>query len=105
MVRSCREQCGKSGVKSNFGVVMWKSIKSLDRILKGEATRVATLRSGSLDVPLGGLSVVLLFLGAFYGACMGAYGIVTRFGTPDAVMAYKQLGTSSAKVPALFFLT
>ena len=33
----------------------WESIRSLDRILKGEATRLADLRRGSLDVPLGGL--------------------------------------------------
>jgi hypothetical protein len=84
---------------------MWKSIKALDRILKGEVTRTEALKSGTLDLPLGGLSVVILILGAFYGACMGAYGIITRHGTPQVAMAYKQLGASSAKVPALFFLT
>ncbi len=84
---------------------MWKSIKALDRILKGEVTRTEALKSGTLDIPLAGLSIVILFLGAFYGACMGAYGIITRHGTPQAAMAYKQLAASSAKVPALFFLT
>lgn len=84
---------------------MWKSIQALDRILKGESTRLGDLRRGTLDIPLGGLSVVILLLGAFYGACMGAYGIITRYGQPDAAEGYQQLFGSAVKVPALFFLT
>jgi hypothetical protein len=84
---------------------MWKSIQALDRILKGEATRLADLRLGTLDVPLAGLSLVILVLGAFYGACMGAFAIITRHGTGAAAMGYQQLGASAVKVPALFFLT
>jgi hypothetical protein len=84
---------------------MWKSIQSLDRILRGEATRLSDLRRGTLDVPLGGLSLVILVLGAFYGACMGAYAIITRYGEPTAAMGYQQLAASAAKVPLLFFLT
>ena len=84
---------------------MWKSIQSLDRILKGEATRLTDLRRGTLDIPLGGLSLVILILGAFYGACMGAFAIIDRSGTADAAEGYKQLFASAVKVPALFFLT
>src|SRR5687767_9990339 len=84
---------------------MWKSIQSLDRILRGEATRLPDLRRGTLDVPLGALSLVILVLGAFYGACMGAYAVITRHGETTAVMGYQQLGASAAKVPLLFFLT
>ena len=84
---------------------MWKSVQALDRILKGESTRLGDLRRGTLDIPLGGLSVVILLLGSVYGACMGAYGIITRHGQPDAVEGYKQLLGSAVKVPALFFLT
>ena len=84
---------------------MWSSIQALDRILKGEATRLSDLRRGSLDVPLGGLSLVILVLGAFYGACMGAYAVITRHGEPAAEMGYQQLGASAVKVPLLFFLT
>jgi hypothetical protein len=84
---------------------MWKSIQALDRILKGESTRLADLRRGTLDIPLGGLSIVILLLGSFYGACMGSYGIITRYGQPDAAEGYKQLLGSAVKVPALFFLT
>lgn len=37
---------------------MRHSIRSLDRILKGEATRPEALRAGSIDVPVAGLSFV-----------------------------------------------
>ena len=84
---------------------MWKSIQSLDRILKGEATRLGDLRRGTIDVPLGGLSLVILVLGAFYGACMGAFAIIDRHGQPDAASGYAQLAASAVKVPTLFFLT
>ena len=84
---------------------MWKSIRALDRILRGEATRTADLRQGNLDVPIGGLAVVIMLLGAFYGACMGMYSIITRHGDPSAAMGYQQMGASAAKVPLLFFLT
>jgi hypothetical protein len=84
---------------------MWNSIKTLDQILKGEATRLADLRRGSLQIPLGGLSLVILVLGAFYGVCMGAYAVITRHGEPSAVMGYQQLAASAMKVPTLFFLT
>ena len=84
---------------------MRQSIRSLDRILKGEATRPEALRSGAIDVPLGGLSLVLLLLGAFYGLCMGVFAIITRWGTPTAFMGWQQAAASAVKVPLLFFLT
>jgi hypothetical protein len=80
-------------------------IRSLDRILKGEATRPEALRAGSIDIPLGGLSFVLLLLGVFYGLCMGAFAIITRWGTPKALMGWEQAAASAVKVPLLFFLT
>src|SRR5687768_14627007 len=84
---------------------MWHWIKALDRVLKGEATRPAALRSGTIDLPLGGLSFVLLILGAIYGVCMGAFALVARWDTPHHYMAYQQMAYSAAKVPLLFFLT
>ena len=80
-------------------------IRALDRILKGEATRPDALRAGSVEVPLGGLTFVLLLLGLFYGLCMGAYGVITRWGTPKAFMGWEQAAASAVKVPLLFFLT
>ena len=84
---------------------MAHAIKSLDRILKGDATRPESLRAGSIDVPLGGLSVVLLALGMFYGLCMGVFAVITRWGTPKAFMGWQQAAASAVKVPLLFFLT
>ena len=80
-------------------------IRSLDRVLKGEATRPDALRGGSIDVPLGGLSFVILLLGMFYGLCMGVFAIITRWGTPKAFMGWQQAAASAVKVPLLFFLT
>jgi hypothetical protein len=80
-------------------------IRALDRILKGEATRPEELRRGSIDVPLGGLAFVILLLGMFYGLCMGAFAVITRWGTPKASMGWLQAGASAVKVPLLFFLT
>src|SRR5436190_23683447 len=80
-------------------------IRALDRVLKGEATRPEALRAGSVEVPLGGLTFVLLLLGVFYGLCMGAYAVITRWGTPKAFMGWEQAAASAVKVPLLFFLT
>jgi hypothetical protein len=80
-------------------------IRSLDRVLKGEATRPDELRRGSVDVPLGGLSFVILLLGVFYGLCMGVFAVVTRWHTPKAYMGWLQMMAAAVKVPALFFLT
>ena len=55
-------------------------IRSLDRVLKGEATKPEALRGGTIDLPVGGLTVVLIVLGAVYGACMGAFALVTLVG-------------------------
>jgi hypothetical protein len=80
-------------------------IRSLDRVLTGEATRPEMLRAGSIDIPLGGLSVVLLMLGVFYGLCMGVFSVVSRWGTAKAAMGWEQAAASAVKVPLLFFLT
>src|SRR5215218_649912 len=84
---------------------MTQWIRSLDRVLKGEATRPDELRRGSVDVPLGGLSFVILLLGVFYGLCMGVFAVVTRWHTPKAYMGWMQMMAAAVKVPALFFLT
>lgn len=80
-------------------------IRSLDRLLKGEATRPEALRRGTIDVPLGGLAAFVLLLGAFYGLCMGIFAVITRWGTPKAYMGWLQARASAVKVPLLFFLT
>jgi hypothetical protein len=90
-------------------------IKALDRVLKGEATRPTSLRGGRIDLPVGGLSFVVLLLGVVYGLCMGSFALIARWHTPGPSVAdwwnpgriegLKQMAYSAAKVPMLFFLT
>lgn len=72
----------------------------LDRILRGEATRLSSLRRGSVEVPVVGLGIVLAVLGMIYGVCMGCFAVFR--GSPSALL---QVTASAVKVPALFFLT
>jgi hypothetical protein len=81
------------------------ALQTLDRILKGEATRPAALRNGSIDLPVTGLAVVVTVLGAFYGGCMGAFALLARWGTDGRTDGYLQILASAAKVPMLFLLT
>jgi len=73
---------------------------SLDRVLRGEATQLSTLRSDTIPIPLFGLSFVIILLGMIYGACMGCYSLLR----PDGPV-YDQVLASTVKVPALFFCT
>jgi len=79
---------------------MVKSWKDLDRILRGEATRLPNLRRGSIELRVGGLAVVLVGLAMFYGACMGCFALF-KVGGPT----YWQIVASVLKVPALFIMT
>src|ERR687894_337040 len=57
-------------------------IRSLDRVLKGDATRPDELRRGSIDVPLGGLSAVVRLLIAALGvmlALQASFGTIVVF--------------------------
>jgi hypothetical protein len=75
-------------------------IQTLDSILRGEATRPEVVRSGAFTVPVGGLAVLVVLLGATYGLCMACFAVFHR-SDPQ----YLQLVSSAAKVPALFLLT
>ena len=70
-------------------------IRQLDQILRGEATRLPALREGTIQIPAGGLSVVLIILGMIYGLCMACFALI-RHGDG----AYLQLIASMLKVPA-----
>ncbi len=74
--------------------------KDLDRILRGDATRLSELGRGTVDVPVGGLSLVLIVLGMFYGMCMGSFALF-KAGGPSGM----QMLATTLKVPALFVLT
>jgi hypothetical protein len=75
-------------------------IQTLDAILRGEATRPEVMRNGSFTVPVGGLTVLIMLLGATYGVCMACFAVFNR-SDPQ----YLQMVSSAAKVPALFLLT
>ena len=80
-------------------------IKSLDGVLKGEATKLPALRAARIELPVGGFTTLLVILGAIYGACMGTSAVVNRWGTAVAASGWVQLGYSALKVPMLFGLT
>jgi len=74
--------------------------KQLDRLLRGDATRPELLRQGSVDIPLGPITVISILLGIIYGICMGVFSL-TASGSHDP----RQMIAAAIKVPALFFLT
>lgn len=86
---------------------MKQTISQLDAILRGDATRPELLREGQLRVPIVGLAGVLVALGAFYGLCMGSYGVfrIDPESGRTAYDAYMQLVASALKTPLLFFFT
>lgn len=79
---------------------MWRWIQELDRILRGEATRLSALQGGTIKIPAGGISLLLVILGLSYGFCMGCYALLRPTGP-----SYAQWFASTVKVPALFALT
>jgi hypothetical protein len=79
---------------------MFKSFKQLDKILRGDATRMSLLAEGQINIPIGGLSVAIILLGVLYGLCMGSFGMIRTAGE-----TYLQLISSAIKIPMLFFLT
>jgi len=82
-------------------------IQGLDQLLRGEATRPDSLREGYINIPIGGLSVVVVVLAMIYGLCMGSYSLFKVI--DPAVLSkaprYMQLIASTVKVPALYILT
>ena len=79
---------------------MRRWLNDLDRVLRGEATRLAALREESIEIPLGGLLLVILLLAMLYGACMGFFAGFRADG-PFCMQWF----ASTVKVPSLFLLT
>lgn len=79
---------------------MRRWLGDLDRLLRGEATRPASLQAGTIEVSGRGLAVVAVVLGLVYGFFMGWFAIFNH-PTPG----YWQMLASTVKVPALFVLT
>ena len=79
---------------------MLKWFKQLDKILRGDVTRLSSLTDAEIKIPLGGISLVVLLLGVLYGFCAGSFNLIQ--GQEEA---YKQFIASAVKLPMLFFLT
>jgi hypothetical protein len=76
--------------------------QSIDRLLRGDATRLSALKAGTIELPENGISLAILGMGAFYGVCMGLFAL---FNKGDIASALLQVLSTMAKVPALFFAT
>jgi hypothetical protein len=66
-------------------------------MLRGDATRLASLKTGRLDIPLRQIGPVLVVLAALYGAAMGLF-VTLHHGQP-------QVAINLLKVPGLFLFT
>lgn len=63
---------GEGGPKTGRGgPASW--FKELDRLLRGELTGVSALRSGGIEISARRLSVCVILLAMFFGACMGTF--------------------------------
>ena len=80
---------------------MTAALVHLDRILRGDTTRLDRLRANSLaELPIPALLMILIALAGSYGLCMGVYAI-TGSGNGE----FRQVISSIVKVPSLFGLT
>jgi hypothetical protein len=79
---------------------MKRWLADLDRLLRGEATRLSALREGRIEVPAGGLLVFVVLLGVIYGMCLGCFAWLNL--KEDV---FKQFLAATFKVPLLFLLT
>jgi hypothetical protein len=78
---------------------MLNTFRHLDLLLRGQTTRLATLRSHGIRVPAISMTSLLIMLGACYGVCMGVFALTLD--NPQ----WQQMLANSVKVPALFVLT
>jgi len=75
-------------------------LRELDSLLRGDLTRVSSLRGGGLLINPARLSVMIIVLAMIYGVCMGTFAVFRPKGAdPMQVLA------SMVKVPLLFYLT
>jgi hypothetical protein len=77
-----------------------RGLFEIDRILRGETTSAANLRDKEISLQLGHVIFANILLAAFFGACLGVYGIANR-NEPE----YRFMVADAIKVPLLFLLT
>jgi hypothetical protein len=86
-----------TGMKGG-GVRGW--FDELDMLLRGELTRVSSLRRGGLEISPRRLSFTIVVLSMIFGICMGCFALFRMKG-PNVL----QVVASMVKVPLLFYLT
>ena len=84
--------------RKNAGKQGWFS--ELDALLRGDLTRVSSLKSGGLEINPARLSVIIVVLAMIYGVCMGTFAVFRPKGADPL-----QMLASMVKVPLLFYLT
>ena len=77
-----------------------RGLREIDRILRGDATSASNLRERGLLLQLGPVIVANILLAAFYGVCLGVFGIANRK-EPE----FRFMLADAFKVPLLFLLT
>jgi hypothetical protein len=91
---------GSQKTSGDAKVGILAGLAELDGILRGELTRVSSLRRGGIDIAPGRLSQIIVVLGMVYGICMGTFAVFRPRGASAL-----QLVSSMVKVPLLFYLT
>jgi len=91
---------GSKPTPSEGGNGILTGLTELDRILRGELTRVSSLRRGGLEISPRRLSLVIVILAMLYGICMGTFAVFRMRGASGL-----QVVASMIKVPLLFYLT
>jgi hypothetical protein len=74
--------------------------RALDQLLRGDTTKLGSVKEGLGGIPLGGILVVIICLGAVCGMGMGSFAL-SKEGGPS----FAQFFASMVKVPLLFLLT
>ena len=106
VVRNCRQNVVFLALRfvtqSDFAGVaaMKRWLNDLDRILRGDATRLGTSAGRQPRYPAGGLLLMILLLALSTALCMGFYA-----GFREGGPFFVQWLAAIVKVPALFFLT
>ncbi len=90
---------GDEGLKiTGTGVRGW--FGELDQLLRGELTRLSSLKRDGIAISPRRLSQVIVVLAMSYGFCMGTFALFRAQGP-----GVRQLAASMVKLPLLFFLT
>src|SRR5262249_8843855 len=90
---------GELGPKAE-GTMVGGWFTELDRLLRGELTRVSSLQRGGIEISPRRLSLIVIALAMSYGICMGTFALFRLKGP-----SVWQVVASMIKVPLLFYLT